>query len=294
MRGTRDALLWACWLTLAFPRPGVAQDNGPPYPPTISDATVEVFKVVDGVELKLWILFPDGHSAEDSSPAVVFFFGGGWTGGTPGQFERQARVLRSHGIVAVLADYRVLRRNSAGPSVAVEDAKSAVRWIRSRSGELGIDPARIGAAGGSSGGHLAAATATLPGFDSPDEDHSISSEPNALVLFNPVVIVAPVAGVWETPTRMLNLMDGPLMDLSPFHHARPDTPPTLILHGTQDESVPLSTVVAYCEHLTGMGAECEVVSYEGAVHGFFNRDPYYGPTLERALQFLTSLGWTRS
>lgn len=291
MRHTRDRLLWALWLTLTCPWSAVAQDFDRAYPPTISDATVEVFKVVDGVELRLWILFPDGHSGEDSSPAMVFFFGGGWTGGTPAHFERQARVLRSKGIVAVLADYRVLSRHSAGPSRAVEDAKSAVRWVRSRAGELGIDPTRIGAAGGSSGGHLAAATATLPGFNSPAEDLSVSSEPNALVLFNPVVIVAPVADVWEPPTRMRELMDGPLTDLSPFHHARPDMPPTLILHGTQDEGVPFSTVVAFCEHVTEMGAECAVVPYEGAGHGFFNRNPYYEPTLERALQFLDSLGW---
>lgn len=277
----------AFWLTLADPWSAAAQN----YPPTISDATVEVFKTVEGVELNAWILFPDDHSATDSRPAVVFFFGGGWVQGTPAHFERQARALRSRGVVAVLADYRVTNRHGTGASSAVEDAKSAVRWLRSRAEELGVDPARIGAAGGSSGGHLAAATATLPGFDGPDEDRSVSSEPNALVLFNPVVMVAPVEGVWEIPSQLRERMDAPLLDLSPFHHVGADAPPTLIMHGIEDDLVPFSTVVAYCEHVTSLGSECQVIPYEGAGHGFFNRDPHYDLTLRQALQFLESLGW---
>jgi dipeptidyl aminopeptidase/acylaminoacyl peptidase len=111
------------------------------------------------------------------------------------------------------------------------------------------------------------------------------------MLFNPVVIVAPVEGVWEMPTQMRDRMDAPLVDLSPFHHVAGDAPPTLIVHGTDDEVVPFPTVVAYCQRVTELGGECEVVPYEGAGHGFFNRDPHYQLTLQQALRFLDSLGW---
>ena len=288
MRHTRRRSFWAPLLILPWPWSAAAQN----YPPTIADAVIETFKTVDGIDLDAWIFFPDGHTPADSRPAVVFFFGGGWVQGTPAHFERQARELRSRGMVSVLADYRVLNRHGTGPSDAVEDAKSAMRWVRSHAPELGIDPSRIAAAGGSSGGHLAAATATLPDFEAAGEAQAVSSKPNALLLFNPVVIVAPVDGIWETPTELRDRMDGPLLDLSPYHHVTADVPPTLILHGTEDERVPFFTVVTYCEHVTGMGGECEVVPYEGAGHGFFNRDPYYDLTLQQALRFLASIGWT--
>jgi len=69
--------------------------------------------------------------------------------------------------------------------VCVEDAKSAIRWVRAHAKELGIDPAKVIAAGGSAGGHLAAATALVPGFDSAGDDLSISAVPDAMVLYNP-------------------------------------------------------------------------------------------------------------
>ncbi len=287
MRQRRHETVWALLLILVCAGSALGQN----YPPSIPDAKVKTFKTVDGVELNAWIFLPDGHQASDSRPAMVFFFGGGFTRGTPAHFERQARALRAHGMVTVLADYRVRDRHDTRPSSAVEDAKSAIRWVRQHAGEMGIDPDRIGAAGGSAGGHLAAATATLPGFDGSGEDVSISSAPDALVLFNPVVIVAAVDGVFDPPERYLELMGaGALYGLSPFHHVGGDTPPTLIMHGTEDESVPYPTVVAYCNRVVERGGECEVVTYEGAAHGFFN-NAYYYPTLHQMLRFLESLGW---
>ena len=66
------------------------------------------------------------------------------------------------------------------------DAKSALRYVRAHATELGIDPQRIAAAGGSAGGHLAAFTALVDGLDDPQDDLAVSCKPNALVLFNPV------------------------------------------------------------------------------------------------------------
>lgn len=290
----RTATAWLFALVLARALPAAAQER-PAYPPTIPEARVETFKNVDGVALNVWILVPDGHQASDSRVAMVFFFGGGFVRGTPSHFERQARALRSRGMVTILADYRVFERNNTKAVSAVEDAKSAIRWVRAHAHELGVDPLRIGAGGGSSGGHLAAATATIPGFEGPGEDVTISSAPNALVLFNPVLVVAPLEGVFELGPdhRYRQRMGAPLLDLSPFHQVGANTPPTLVMHGTEDQTVPFVTVQAYCERVAQMGGECQLVPYQGAGHGFFNSEPYYERTLLRMTQFLEALGWLR-
>ena len=139
-------------------------------------ASSEVYKEASGTKLRLYIFNPAGHKPADNRPAIVFFFGGGWNGGTPKQFEPHARYLASRGMVALLADYRVKSRQGTSPFECVKDGKSAVRWIRKNSSRLGIDPSRIAAGGGSAGGHVAAATGTVPGLEEKGEDPSISAQ----------------------------------------------------------------------------------------------------------------------
>lgn len=167
------------------------------YPPHMPEARVETYKSVEGTDLKIWIFEPDGHKASDSRPAIVFFFGGGWRQGTPGQFRHQAKHLAARGMVAMAADYRVLNRQGVKGHKCVQDAKSAIRWARANAKRLGIDPNRLAAGGGSAGGHLAASTATLPDHDDPSGDKSISSRPDALALFNPGMVLASVPGKFE-------------------------------------------------------------------------------------------------
>ncbi len=290
MRILTAATAWLLALSLVLGL-SVSGQGPPAYPPDISGAELVTFKTVDGVGLRAWILTPEGHQASDSRPAIVFFFGGGWVAGNPSHFERQARALQARGVVTILADYRVFSRHQTRAVSAVEDAKSAIRWVRAHAAERGIDPTRIGAAGGSSGGHLAAATATLPGFEAAAEDAAISSAPDALVLFNPSVVIAPVEGVFALPPTLQERLGAPPSDLSPFHHVDGDSPPTLIVHGTADELVPYATAEAYCNRVTHLGGQCQLVAYEGAGHGFFSRNPYYDETLGEMTKFLEGLGW---
>ncbi len=99
---------------------------------SICGAAVEevVYKTVGDRELRMYINYPPGWKATDKRGVIVFFFGGGWTGGTVGQFEGQAAYLASRGLVAARADYRVKSRDGVTPDQCVEDARSAVRWIR--------------------------------------------------------------------------------------------------------------------------------------------------------------------
>ncbi|MBM4341636.1 MAG: alpha/beta hydrolase, partial [Deltaproteobacteria bacterium] len=160
-----------------------AQADGPAPPTTKSF----VYKRTKQADLEIVVHYPPGWKQTDRRPAIVFFFGGGWQNGKITQFESQAGHLASRGLVAARADYRVKSRHGVSPKECVEDAKSAVRWMRKTAAELGADPTRIVAAGGSAGGHIAACTALAPGLDADGEDLTVSSKPNALVLFNPVL-----------------------------------------------------------------------------------------------------------
>src|SRR5262249_6892648 len=137
-------------------------------------------------ELEMHVHFPPDWKMGDKRAAIVFFFGGGWTNGRVEQFEPQAAYLAGRGMVAARADYRVKSRHNVTPDVCVEDAKSAVRWLLQNAAMLGVDPDRLVASGGSAGGHIAACTA-CPGLDAAGEDTKISSRPNAMILFNPVL-----------------------------------------------------------------------------------------------------------
>ena len=146
-----------------------------------------VYKSIDDIELKLNVFNPEGHKASDQRPAIVFFFGGGWNSGTPAQFYQQAEFIADKGMVAFSAEYRVKSRNQTTPFECVKDAKSAVRWIRAHAEELGVDPNRIVASGGSAGGHIAGATGVIEGVEEDGEDLTVSSVPNLMILFNPVL-----------------------------------------------------------------------------------------------------------
>jgi acetyl esterase/lipase len=262
------------------------------YPPTIESTKVETYRKVAETELKIWI-FESKEKAAKPRPAIVFFFGGGWTSGTPSQFVPQSKYLAERGMVAIVADYRVSSRNKAKPIDCVSDAKACVRYIRTNAVRLGIDPDRIAAGGGSAGGHLAAATATLPGLEAAGEDLKVSSVPNALVLFNPALVLAPIPGL---------MLEGFLANstkerfgcepeaFSPAHHVKKGVPPTIIFHGKADSTVPYSSAVEFSERMNKAGNRCQLVGFEGEGHGFFNNKKMK-ETLDQADEFLVSLGY---
>lgn len=258
-----------------------------PYPPTFKNARVETYRKVDSTELKLWIFGESDPKAP--KPAIVFFFGGGWSGGSPAQFEDQARHFAKRGMIAITADYRVRNRHGVQVVECVKDAKAAIAWVRENAGRLGIDPKKIAASGGSAGGHLAAATGTVSGFGSDER-------PNAMILFNPACTLAPIPG-WEPKGAGAGLtterLGAEAEAISPAHHIGPHTPPTLILHGKADTTVPYASVVAFESVMKKAGRPCKLVGYDGEGHGFFNRGEYYTKTLAEADAFLVELGWIK-
>jgi len=260
----------------------------------LAAARSELYKRVGDVELKLHIFNPPGHKPTDRRPAIVFFFGGGWTHGSAGQFVPQCRYLASRGMVAITADYRVYARDQARVADCVSDAQAAIRWVRTNAKRLGIDPDRIAAGGGSAGGHLAAATAMLKDFTG-EKDATVSFRPNALILFNPALDLTPIVENEKREARWRERLGADVKDLSPALHVKPGTPPTIIFHGKADRLIPYPRMEAFAKTMKAAGNRCELVGFEGQGHGFFNYRPrstrYFTETLRSADQFLVSLGY---
>ena len=260
---------------------------------SFAGAATETYKEASGSRLKLYLFRPEGHQAGDKRPAIVFFFGGSWNGGSPKQFEPHARYLARRGMVAIVADYRVKSRQKTSPFECVKDGKSAVRWLRKNSERLGIDPSRLAAGGGSAGGHVAAATGTVPGLEEDGEDTSVSSLPNALVLFNPVFDNGPMGyGHSRVKDRF--------REISPIHNLSKKTPPTIVFLGTKDKLVPVSTAQRYKKLMEKSGGRCDLHLYKNQPHGFFNGpdrggsfNPYYLKTVTAMDRFLASLGYLK-
>lgn len=224
------------------------------------------------VELRLHIFKPEGWSADDQRPAAVFFFGGGWTGGNPNQFYPHCRDLAALGMVAMSAEYRIKGKHGTSPLACVEDGKSAVRYLRANAKQFGIDPNRIVSGGGSAGGHVAACTGVLKGFEAEADGKSISSVPNLMILFNPVIDTSPKNGYGAKKVPG----DDPLI-ISPLHHVHKDQPPSLIFHGDADAVVKIGSIRAFEKKSNKLGASCTLAEFEGAGHGFFNHSEFRKP-----------------
>ncbi|MEM1296059.1 MAG: alpha/beta hydrolase [Verrucomicrobiota bacterium] len=265
------------------------------YPPEIPDAKRVTYKEVGDVKLDLWIFQPDGWTAADRRPAVIFFFGGGWKSGSPAQFTEQCKKLAARGMVAMTADYRVRGRHQTLANVCVEDARDAMRWARNHAGELGIDPDRLAAGGGSAGGHVAACLGVI----APEGEESVSSRADALVLFNPACVLAPIDGLnpsgKDRSAEMRERMGVNPVALSPAHHIDESDPPAALFHGTQDPTVLFVTAEIFTRKMKEAGVRCELFAYEGEKHGFFNfgrgGNEMFEATTRDMEAFLTSLGW---
>lgn len=231
----------------------------------LEGARAEIYKKASGDDLYLYIFEPEGHDPEtDKRPAIVFFFGGGWNGGSPTQFEQHSRYLAKRGMIAICADYRVKSRQGTGPAECVADGKSAIRWVRANAKRLGIDPNRLAAGGGSAGGHVASTTGMVDGMDDPADKHGdVSSKANALALFIPVYDNGP--GGWAHDRAKPWFPQ-----ISPAHNISKDDPPAIVFLGSKDSLIPVATAEKFQADMKAAGLNSELHVYEGQPHGFFN------------------------
>ena len=251
--------------------------------PKIEPETLE-YKSVDTIQLNLHIYKPDPFDESKEYSCIIFFHGGGWNNGSYKAFQRHSRYLASRGMIAISADYRVRDLHGTTPFDAVEDAKSAIRFIRKYAKDFHINPNKIAAGGGSAGGHLAAVSGNIVGLEGTNEDLNISSKPNALVLFNPVYDNSKDGFGYAR-------MEGRYLEISPLHNIRKEAPPTIIFFGTYDRTTPLDSSKSYEKKMNEVGSRCELILYEGAGHSFFYKREYFIDTIRKMDKFLQSLDY---
>jgi acetyl esterase/lipase len=253
--------------------------------PASQPSRLVTYKRVGERELKLHLFLPRDWRASDRRPAFITIHGGGWTGGDATRMYPFAAHFARLGLVGISVEYRLLKPGN-GVTVfdCVEDGRSAVRYVRAHAAELGIDPAKIVANGASAGGHVAVATAQFRQFDAAGEDARISAEPDALVLFYPVIDTstegygnAKIGDRWR--------------ELSPAHNVRPGLPPTLVFHGTGDTTTPFKGAQRFHDEMRRAGNRCELDVNDGGGHGYviFER-VHYEDTLAKTGAFLRGLG----
>jgi acetyl esterase/lipase len=221
-----------------------------------------VYKQTPQGELRIYFAMPAGWSPNDKRPALVFFFGGGWTGGNVFSDAWVAEHFTKRGVVVGLADYRVRKRQSVMLDKCAEDARSAVRWVRANCRNLGVAPERIIAGGGSAGGHIAACTAISGAPNSDTDDLRVSCKPNGLLLYYPVASLVDhrKAGGFK------QLLGEELaVQLSPTRHVTKSWPPTALFSGTADPE--LAHAILLYNNVKGAGVPIEMYLAKGGGHG---------------------------
>lgn len=276
--------LLAVALVISLALPAVAQEKGSV---KLTDAKVttadHVYKKTPEGDLTLHGFFPPDWKATDKRPVVVFFFGGGWKNGAYTQFVPQCEYFAARGLVALSADYRIASKHKTTPDRCVEDAKSAVRWVRANAGKLGIDADKIIASGGSAGGHIAACTALVDGFDSPDDPKDTSCVPAALLLFNPSL---------NLPREIKDAKGADIAaKISPTKFLSKKTPPTWIVFGDADAM--LAQGEEYATKAKDLGVSVELFTATKQPHGFFNRSPWIESTTAAADAWLVKQGYLK-
>jgi len=224
------------------------------------------YKQIGNIDLKLHVFMPKNKNKKEIHPAIIYFFGGGWSVGTPLQFYRECTHYASKGMVAISAEYRISTLHKSTPFESFEDAKDAIRWLRKNAVKLQLDPNHIVASGSSAGGQLAAATGILN--DNNSENTNFSSKPNLLMLYYPVIDNSENGyGTKEMKKRY--------KEISPLYNIDSVSPPTLFILGTKDPLIPVQTAKEYKRKMYKAGVYCELNLIEGAGHPIF----YYAKDL---------------
>jgi acetyl esterase/lipase len=213
-------------------------------------------------------------------PAIVCIHGGGFRAGKRESYDKLCLTLAQNGYVAITVTYRLA---PAYPfPAAVLDCKSAVRWLRANAAKYHVDPARIGVTGGSAGGHLAqflGVTAGVKEFDAGENLDQSSAVKCVVNFYGPSDLtksyekstdakdVLPLFFGGDLSTKLREHIVG-----SPLYWVTPFAAPTLDVQGTLDDHVAYEQAVWMVDRLKACAVEAELLTMEGAGHGFKGAD----------------------
>ncbi len=214
-------------------------------------------------------------------PAVLCIHGGGFRAGTRDGYDGLIKQLAARGYVAVTVTYRLAPKYQF--PAAIYDVKAAVRWLRANAKKYNIDPDKIGVTGGSAGGHLAqflGVTADYPEFEGNGGNPKQSSKVQCVVnSFGPSDFTQSYGKSVDAAEVLPLFLGGNLQQQrrrhivsSPLYWVTPDASPTLIIHGTKDPYVAYDQSVQLRDKMKAADVEVELLTMEGAGHGFQGDD----------------------
>jgi len=233
----------------------------------------------DGQHLQLDLARP--KSAAGPFPAILCIHGGGFRAGSRQGYDGLCLRLAEQGYVSVTASYRLAPKYQF--PAAIHDVKAAVRWLRANAKKYNIDPDRIGVTGGSAGGHLAqflAVTADVKQFEGDGGNAEQSSRVACVVNYYGPSDFTKSYGKSVDAAQVLPLWLGGDLEqarqkhitASPLNWVTPNAAPTLCIHGTEDKYVAHEQAVWMIDRLKACGVEAELITLQGAGHGFKGKD----------------------
>jgi acetyl esterase/lipase len=246
-------------------------DKTPAVPEGVKEIKNITYKNVNGKDLQLDLYIPENRA--QPVPLLVFIHGGGWKSGKRSDYLVYLVAFAQKGYATATVSYRL--RNDALYPACAEDIRDAVGWLAEHCREHGYDPSRIALIGGSAGGHLAMLTAygwknNLTGFAN-DSLPNLTPEVKAVVNFyGPYDLTTPFAQSHPLVTGLLGKtwMESAELyrEASPKNWLDQDDPPTLIFHGTSDQTVPVSQSDSLYQHLLKLGIPAEYYRLMGWPH----------------------------
>lgn len=240
-------------------------------------------------------------AAEANGSAFVVCPGGGYGGLALGHEGVEiAEWCNAHGIAAFVLHYRLGKQGHHYPTQLI-DVQRAIRLVRSKADQFGIDPARIGVIGFSAGGHLASMAATLfnekptlPG-SAPDAVDAVSARPDLAVLCYPVIALNAQHTHRGSRKNLLGPADSDDLaeQLSTDRRVTAETPPTFIFQTDEDTAVPPENAVDFYLACRRAGVPAELHVYQPGRHGvgLAAKHPTVSSWPERLRDWLTLQGF---
>jgi len=223
-----------------------------------------IYRDTDGIRLTL-----DGHVPEGKGPfpAIILVHGGGWVAGDKQQYITYIFLpLSDAGFAWFSINYRLAPQFKFPADV--EDVEAAVGWIKANAAKYKVDAKRIALIGESSGGHLVSfvGARNQPGarVAAVVSMYGIHDFISASIAWKPIPVE--ILQLFGIPA--VNAKTAPiLIKASPVVYVSKDMPPFLLMHGSNDEDVPYEQSVEMCNAMKNAGAQCDLITIQGAPHG---------------------------